>query len=547
VEQRANIVSPHPRERFSPSLAAAAIALLAALSYLNILGNGFTLDDFGLIVHSRAVQLGDWRFLLANDYWAAFDGRSSGLYRPLTSLLFSLQYALGAGSPFLFHLFSLLLHALVSLLVWRLSTHLAGTSAGFMSAALFAVHPAHAEAVAAIAGQADLLSTGGTLLALLCAWQTRFGDRRWSLGTALGLGLGLLAKEQTIVLPGLLLALDWYLYKNGSLQRLPWREYALCTAVVALYLALRYSVLGGWQIGYIDPLDNPLVTLPLPQRLGNAALVAWRYLGLLVLPYKLSADYSYNALPTADLWPLALAGALLLLTAGALLLYKFHRHPDLRSLGALWMLLAFAPVANIAFPIGTIFAERLLYLPSLGFCFVFAVALNQAWNAGRRRLSLAIFVVLVLGLTNRTWMRNADWRDNETLFHAAIHTYPQSAKAHAGLGQALLDRGDTIGALNSLERALSIYPDYAAAHYNTGVAYLALRQWEHALDAFTRAETLNPDHAQAALNRGVALWELGRYSEAVAAYEQALRLKPDFAAALENLQKARRSLETENL
>ena len=211
------------------------------------------------------------------------------------------------------------------------------------------------------------------------------------------------------------------------------------------------------------------------------------------------------------------------------------------------MLLAFAPVANIAFPIGTIFAERLLYLPSLGFCFVFAVALNQAWNAGRRRLSLAIFVVLVLGLTNRTWMRNADWRDNETLFHAAIHTYPQSAKAHAGLGQALLDRGDTIGALNSLERALSIYPDYAAAHYNTGVAYLALRQWEHALDAFTRAETLNPDHAQAALNRGVALWELGRYSEAVAAYEQALRLKPDFAAALENLQKARRSLETENL
>lgn len=526
------------RYEFSPHLAAIAVCALALLAYLNILDNSFALDDFGLVVHSRAVQLGDWHFLITSDYWAAFDGRSSGLYRPLTSLLFSFEYALGAGNPFVFHLFSLLLHALVSLLVWRLSTYLAGAGTGFISAALFAAHPAHAEAVAAIAGQADLLATAGTLLALLCAWNARFADWRWSLGTALALGLGLLAKEQAIVLPGLLLALDWYLYKSGKLQRLPWREYALCTLVILCYLALRYSVLEGWQIGYIDPLDNPLVSLSTPQRWAQAALVAWRYLGLLVLPYKLSADYSYNAVPTADLLPLALPSAVLLLVAIALLLYKFKYRPGLRSLGALWILLAFAPVANIAFPIGTIMAERLLYMPSLGFCLVFSVALKQAWNAGQRRLSLAIFVLLVLGLTNRTWVRNGDWRDNETLFRAAIQTYPQSAKAHAGLGQALVDKGDWIGALNSLERALAIYPNYAAAHYNTGVTYLSLRQYDSAEKAFAQAETIDPRHAQAALNRGVALWELQRYAEAVAAYKRALTIKPDYAPALENLQKA---------
>lgn len=526
----------------SAYLPATAICGLALLSYLNILGNSFALDDFGLIVHSQAVQLGDWRFLLANDYWAAFDGRSSGLYRPLTSLLFSLQHALGAGGPTLFHLFSLLLHALVSLLVWRLSTRLVGTFPGFMAAALFAVHPAHGEAVAAIAGQADLLSTLSLVLALLCAWNARFSNERWFIGTALCLGFGLLAKEQAIVLPSLLLTLDWYLYKNGRIQRLPWREYALCAVVILLYLGQRYSVLNGWGIGYIDPLDNPLAALPLPLRLANAAVVAWRYLGLLILPYRLSADYSYNVIPAVDLLPLALPCLLLILGAASLLLYKYLRQPGLRSLATLWMLLAFAPIANMAFPIGTVFAERLLYLPSLGFCLVFGVALEQVWNAGQRRLSLTVFALLTLGLMNRTWVRNGDWQNNETLFRTAIQTYPQSAKAHAGLGQILVDKGDWIGAINELERALSIYPNYDAAHYNMGVAYLSLQQYDNAQIAFAQAEKINPHHARAALNRGVALWELGRPTEAITAYERALLLKPGYAPALENLQKARSDL-----
>lgn len=539
TSNRAAAIAP---DGLSKYLAAASICGLALLSYLNILGNGFTLDDFGLIVHSQAVQSSDWRFLLTNDYWAAFDGRSSGLYRPLTSLFFSLQHALGSGSPIVFHLCSLLLHALVSLLVWHLTLPLVGTGAAFMAAALFAVHPAHGEAVAAIAGQADLLSTCSLMLALLCAWNARFCSGRWSVGTAIFLGIGLLAKEQAIVLPGLLLALDWYLYKNEKIQCLPWREYAFCAGVILLYLALRYSVLGGWGIGYIDPLDNPLAGLSTPQRLVQAVVVAWRYLGLLILPYKLSADYSYNAIPTADLFPLALPSLLLMLGAVTLLLYQYLSHPGLRSLSALWMLLAFAPVSNMAFAIGTIFAERLLYLPSLGFCLVFGVALDQVWNAGQRRLSLMVFALLVLGFMSRTWVRNGDWHDNETLFRAATQTYPQSAKAHGGLGQILVDKGDWIGALSELERALSIYPSYAAAHYNQGVAYLSLEQYENALSAFARAEETNPRHERAALNSGVALWALERYAEAIAAYERALIIRPGYAPALENLHKARSSL-----
>jgi len=530
-------------------LAGAAVVLLAALSYFNILQNSFTLDDFGLIVHSRAVREGDWLFLLSTDYWAAFDNRTSGLYRPLTSLFFSLQYSLGNGGPFLFHLSSLLLHALCSLLFWLVVLRLAGTRAALVAGALFAVHPIHSEAVAAVAGQGDLLATLALLLALLIAWTARqkanesghAKQRYWpySLGLGLAFALGLLAKEHALVLPALLAGLDYYLCKKGRLRRFIWWDYALCVLISIGYLFLRFAVLGTWSIGYIDPLDNPLAALPLHLRLPDAALVAWRYLALLVLPYKLSADYSYDAVPlSVNLLPLALPALLLLLISLALLLRKFVRRPGLLSLGALWMLAAFAPVANVVLPIGTIMAERLLYLPSLGFCLLVGALFAQIWDRGRQRLSIAITVLLLLCFMGRTLERNGDWRNNETLFASATTTYPRSAKAHAGLGEALLQRGDAIGAIDALQHALDIYPDYAMAHYNTGVAYLSLHQYEQALSAFSEALHLKPRDYRAVLNMGVALWELGRRPEAVAAYEQALRLKPGYAPARENLERA---------
>ena len=73
-----------------------------------------------------------------------------------------------------------------------------------------------------------------------------------------------------------------------------------------------------------------------------------------------------------------------------LVLRKFARSPGLRSLGALWMLVAFSLVSNVIVPIGTILAERLLYWPSLGFCLLAAVLLEGVWTLGRRRFFLLL-------------------------------------------------------------------------------------------------------------------------------------------------------------
>jgi tetratricopeptide (TPR) repeat protein len=345
-----------------------------------------------------------------------------------------------------------------------------------------------------------------------------------------------LAKEQAVVLPGLALALDWHGRTMGRLGRLPWKEYALYGLVVALWLALRWQVLGGFAVPDISGLDNPLVELAPSVRIANAGAIAWRYLGLLVVPYKLSADYSFAALPVyADFFSWALVASAALGMAILLVVRKFARAPGLRSLGALWMLIAFSLVANVAAPIGTIMAERLLYLPSVGFCLLVAALMKGVWGLGRRRLFVLACTVLVAVLLGRTWARNADWRDAETLFRAAIAAYPHSAKAHQGLGEAMMKRGDWLGALDEFGRAAAIYPQYAAAHYNSGLCYWWLRQYENAIAAYERAVAIRPGYARAWMNMGAAHHALGALAAAAAAYRQAVDTRPDFAPAWENL------------
>ncbi len=520
-------------------LGAVIVCVLALVPYLNILANGFALDSVVLVERSVAIQRADWFFLLTSDYWATYDGRSSSLYRPLTSVCFAIQHAIGAGAPSFFHGTSLLLHGVVSLGTWFLLRRLANLPAAFIGAALFAVHPVHTEVVASIVGQADLWAALFVILGLVCAIDAgQKGRTGWNVVSALCFALALFSKESAIVFLPMLGAVDWYQYRTGNSHCFSPRTYILCVLVLAAYGAIRYEILGGWQVGYIDPLDNALVDLPTLDRVANAAVIAWFYLGLLVLPYKLSADYSYNALSIATLLPGGLSALLLFFAAVVFLLWRYYRAPSLCLLGALWMLVAFVPIANVFFSIGTMAAERLLYLPSLGFCAFVGVATARLWHRADRRLFFAIAVCSVFFLSGRTWVRNGEWRSNETLLGAAVRDYPQSAKAQAGFGEALLKRGDAIGALDALGRAVEIYPSYDDAYFFIGLAYMELHQWDNARAAFAQTESVNALHHRAVVNQGVALWELGRREEAVAAYRRALEIAPGYELALQNLKRA---------
>src|SRR5690606_23003950 len=135
--------------------------------YANALANGFALDDVYIIQRNpRVHDLSNLRDIWLTPYWP-WSGRELGLYRPGTIFLYAVQWAIGEGAAQAFHVMNLLLHALASVLVFVLLRRLVSDIPALAGALIFAVHPVHAEAVANVVGQAEIVAAIAVLAACL--------------------------------------------------------------------------------------------------------------------------------------------------------------------------------------------------------------------------------------------------------------------------------------------------------------------------------------------------------------------------------------------
>ncbi|MBI4574489.1 MAG: hypothetical protein HY713_14525, partial [candidate division NC10 bacterium] len=136
--------APPPRPAWSRAIRPALVVLLALVAYAPTLTNGFPFDDERLIVQNRLItSLRNIPILLTGGYWTIEPGiqtRSGGLYRPLLTISFALDYAAGGLNPLGYHVVNILLHAGVSLGVYGLGRRLFLSPAGAtVAGALFAV------------------------------------------------------------------------------------------------------------------------------------------------------------------------------------------------------------------------------------------------------------------------------------------------------------------------------------------------------------------------------------------------------------------------
>jgi len=527
----------------------------AALLYANTLRNGFVLDDGSLIAENPMIRsLANVPQFFASDYWEPT--LKAGLYRPLVTTSYALNYALGKLDPAGYHALNLLLHALNSVLVWLLFRRLpveplVATAAAF----LFAAHAVHTEAVANVVGRAELLCTAFFLGALVCQFAAQRSDAADWRRCAAALGLywmALLCKENAVTLPGVVLLHD-LVYGPGRAKGLFQRlglvlnrsllVYLGYVATTLVYLAIRFVVLGqGEPTNPTAPIDNPLVSLHLPWRLANALLVAWRYAGLLVYPRHLSYDYSYNAFAmlTSFADPSA---ALLLASAAALALWLWlrPRWPDLFfALG--FALITFSVVSNIFLLIGTILGERLLYLPSIGFCLAVALVVRRACEQlplGERALSalfLALFAVAVGLHSWRTVVRNRNWAAEEDLELHDLALYPGSAKVVNNAGVVMAKLGRPEEAVPLLRRATEIAPSQVLAFVNLAGTLYRLGRVDEALSVYEAATNLPGAPASAFNDLGLLLFGRGiDRDRAIKLIENAVKLEPNNPVYLESL------------
>ncbi len=525
-------------------LAAAAVALAAVLPFAGTLGHGFALDDGSEVVrndHVHSLELAPRLF--AEGAWEGA-GDVNPIYRPLTSLTYALNHAVGGLDPAGYHLVNVLLHALCALLVLRLSQALGAPLLGATAAALlFAVHPVHVEVVANVAGRKDALATAFILLTLLAHRSALArGGARLAL-PVLAFSAALLSKETGAVALGIVAIWD-LLVEPGRWRAAPRRAlllHGIYALGLALYLLARQAAVGslGVPLSMIPFVENPLPHLPAATRLMTAVAVLGRGLWLLAWPRSLSPDYSWNAIPavTSPLDPAFLASlAVLIAMVAAAVLWRRAR-PALTFL-ILWYAGAAFPTSNLLIPIGTIFGERLLYLPSVAFCL--AVALLYQGLLSRPALwpRLAGVAVLLL-LAGRTVLYAGAWRDEVALFTAAVVAQPGSAKAHDLLGASFMAEDRAEEGARELElavQALSSLPEPPQAQrVKLGVAYERLGRLAEAEALYQQILRQTPDFADATWRLGVVRWRQGRHEEAARLWEQAVAQQPDHARAMADL------------
>jgi tetratricopeptide (TPR) repeat protein len=479
-------------------------ALVAVLVHWRALGNGFALDDVRLVESNPAIaSLAHLPKLFVEPYWS-IAGEHYGLYRPLTIASYALNRALAGTAPMGFHLVNVLLHACIAALAWA-ALRRAGTHYGtaLLGGLLFAVLPVHTEAVANIAGRAELLAA----LFVLAAWiaHRRANDGgpsagRWQLVAPSLYLAAILSKEGAVLAPVLFFADDALRGREAA----PRRGALLARYAIALaaMLALRAVALGVHQAAEDTiPLDNPAAAAGAWPRVATALWVQLKYVGLCVAPRHLVSDYSFDAIPVARSLadPRVLAGTLFVAALAAAAAWGWRRSRPIALAALIWIVF-FLPAANLLFPTGTIMAERLAYLPSLGWCLAighlgaaFAARQRPAGTMRARRVGVVgIAAIVVLGFAARTWARIPDWKSNLSLALADVATSPRSAKLQAGAGMFLTDTGRFAEAEEHLRRAVEIFPDYAQMHYNLAVLLIRRGARDEAEQHLRRAIELAP-------------------------------------------------------
>ena len=535
------------------AILAAAVALAMGTS----VRNGFVFDDVKAIVENPHVtDPSQWHLILRTPYW------QHTLWRPLTTVGFALQWALGGGRPWLFHLVSLLAYLAVGMLLIALLRRL-GVSANvaLATAVLFVVHPVHVEVVANVVGQAELWTAaallGSAVLYLRARDRKQLRSWRGMLPLVLTAAAGMMAKEQGYVVVFLLAGLEWLLPGNDPpplRERL--RPLLPIIALTALMLLVRNDVTGSLRGEVAAPF---LAGLGIGGRVLTFLAVVAQYARLLLWPAHLQALYSPPMIPAGGAFGLvqAVGLAAVLLVIG-LFLWCRTRAP-VGAFGLWWAMLTLAPVSNLVVTTGLVMGERVFFQPTIGFAILAAVGggavvgrFNGRWVTGS---IVAMAGAWALWAAARSARRVPVWHDDDGFFtqlttdapttylaalsaggywktshrdHRAelalresIRLWPGSSEAYIELGQLLRTGGRCGDAVPVLEQGLRIDTQTSMVRAMLVECQITLHEWDAAtataeagiaqghpefrgeLDRIRRAETA-ADGAPATARRGVA-------------------------------------------
>jgi Tfp pilus assembly protein PilF len=510
------------------------LVLLTFIVYYPVLRNGFTnWDDAGYITTNNTVQ-----DINATNLRAIFTGYQMGNYHPLTLLSLAKDWFIGGNNPLVFHITSLLLHIINTLLVFSLLLRLIKSrTTAFVAALLFGISTLHVESAAWISERKDVLYSMFFLFSLLA--YTMYIDKlkwKWYLLSLFLFILSLFSKGQAVTLSVTLLLADYFTGRKLN-------NYKVLAEKVPFFVL---SVIFGIIAIKAQKHGNSLVdlsTFTLLQRICFASYGFIIYLIKLLIPFRLSAIYPYPDLSVSTL-PVYFQVFPFLVIAMITSVFVFFRKNKLMVFGFLFFSVNIFTVLQLL-PVGSaIMADRYSYIPSVGLFLLTAagiVWLAEKYSSGKRVIT-GVFVVYIIVISIITGSRVKVWRNSETLWTDVIEKYPQVMTAWDNRGNYYSEKTDYRRAIKDYTQAIKLKPDYADAYYNRGIAFYGAGEAKAAVADYNIVAHLKPGFAENYYNRGVARHALGDRAGALADYSKAVELVPLYYQAYSNRGNVKRDL-----
>ncbi len=487
------------------------LALVATTVYANTLLNGFVYDDrYQLLRNPLVTDLHQLAAIFTSSVWAPLGVQTSNYYRPLQILIYKILYVLAGPSAFVFHLFMVSAHVANTLLLHRLTLRLTKSSRlAVLAALVFAVHPIHTEAVAWVAALPDVVLTSIVLWALCLFDQQQSAPRAWQVAGHCSLYLAALMTKETGAMLLLLYAGHEWAFSGRRVRDL-WRNKSLylgLSVTLGIYLVLRVSALGG-----LAPMQNTYFRFTLSQYFLSAVHTLGTYLLKLLMPAYLNAFHVFH-ITTAVTFPVAVSLVSLVALVAVMILSRRRvvegdgaqtTRPALLAFGVLWIFVMLTPVLNLAGIGENVFAERYLYLPSVGFVWIVAIACDSLAERNPR-WTWAILGVVMVACSAEVITRNLDWRDDAHLFTKTVQQSPRAAVVHNALGASYIERGEIDAAIAEFRIATELQPGSSHCHTNLGEALLARGRTSEAIDEYKTALLLTRDETSEGMSAHFAL------------------------------------------
>lgn len=483
-----------------------ALTATAFLLFGNGINGDFVLDDRSVTVgHPLVEDLSGVFKAFLHPYH--YDRPQSGLYRPVTSASYTLNWYLFSGQPYGFHLVNIILHAVISFLIFIVVIGLKDRWTAVVSSLIFLFLPIHVEAVTSIAGRGELLMFFFFILAFYLV------QKRYLKTASLFFLLSLLSKETGIVFILVFIFFELAWKKTPAKELFKKTLYFLPSLI--MYTLLRYSALGHDYFINNEAYTffNPILAMDFFPGLWTAFKVLYLYIQKIIFPTYFSSDYSYNQITAVnnlfDSWQ-AMAGIVIL---GISTYLSISKRNSLVGLGAFIFLCSYLVISNLFIKIGTIMAERLMYMPSLGLTLVVSGFLSDIANRYKRwtKWLWLVFVVLLAMYGAQVVRGNALWKNEKTLFENAYKHAPNSVVNITNMASVLFREDKSEEALEKIEMALSIEPRNSPTLHLAGQIYKKIGKDKMAEEFWLKAIQAQPDYLYPYLSLGVLYYQRGDF------------------------------------